>query len=294
MLYTDTLSEIVQNINTGVEYEIALFYKLAPMVEKQDIMDAIDRRTDREKVKSIIGITDADLIYDALQARGLEMYDVSFETQNDGVGPSDIVMYVKDANGNNTRIGLSVKYANKCTSNITGRKFITETQISALKTQLPLYTNEFIKEMSSKHGSVSNWFRNRLTSSVNDAFIDLIRDAVIENWSNVADKSALLSSLFHDDSPIEFWVVTYGKKGYSLATVPETIEKSRADEVVVEKYQTSYIAFYLDGVRIARMQVKFNNGFLEKCKKQNADVTHEGVRMAYGQPFSSWNFSVER
>ena len=42
------------------------------------------------------------------------------------------------------------------------------------------------------------------------------------------------------------------------------------------------------------MQVKFNNGFVEKCKKQTPDFICEGVEMAYGQPFSSWNFSVER
>jgi len=41
------------------------------------------------------------------------------------------------------------------------------------------------------------------------------------------------------------------------------------------------------------MQVKFNNGFIEKCKKKTPDIVYEGVKMAYGQPFSSWNFSVE-
>ena len=41
------------------------------------------------------------------------------------------------------------------------------------------------------------------------------------------------------------------------------------------------------------MQVKFNNGFIEKCKKKTPDIVCEGLKMAYGQPFSSWNFSVE-
>jgi len=64
--------------------------------------------------------------------------------------------------------------------------------------------------------------------------------------------------------------------------------------VTVRKYQTSYVAFYLENRMVGHMQVKFNNGFVEKCKKKNPDLTCEGVKMSYGQPFSSWNFSVEK
>ena len=67
-----------------------------------------------------------------------------------------------------------------------------------------------------------------------------------------------------------------------------------SNDVIVKKFQTSYVAFYLDGRMIAHMQVKFNNGFIEKCKKQKADIIEQGVRMSYGMPFSSWNFSVEK
>lgn len=296
MLYSSTLNEIRNNINTGVEYEIALFYKLLKVHpnEQAQIMNIINCRYDSSKVKALIAETDTALIERSLFNMGLTLLDSSFETQNDDVGPADIVMYVKNDQGQKKKIGLSVKYANTCTLNVTGRNFITDTQIDRLRKQLPYYTDMYITEMTNTYGDVDNWFRKRKPSSTTDRYIDLIRDAVIENWNNVKNKTTLLSALFHSDSPIEFWVVTYGNNGYSLKTKPQTIDMSRANDVTIGKYQTSFVAFYLDDTMVGHMQVKFNNGFVEKCKKKNPDVVCQGVKMAYGQPFSSWNFSVEK
>ena len=293
MLYPYTLQEIRQNINTGVEYEIALFYKLLSPVEQQMVVDAINSRFDKTKIYNIIEHTDIQQILDTLELRGLTLYDVSFETQNDNIGPSDIVLHVKDSNDKNQQIGISVKYANTCSLNVTGRRFISELQISTLKEELPRYTNMYIKEMSDKYGDINNWFRKRKPSSTTDEYIDLIRDAVIENWSNITDKPTLLSALFHCNSPIDFWVVTYNNNGYTLKTEPTTVEVDRAQDIVVRKYQTSYVAFYLNDRMIGRMQIKFNNGFIEKCKKQNPDLIYQNVKISYGKPFSSWNFSIE-
>lgn len=146
--------------------------------------------------------------------------------------------------------------------------------------------------MTKEFGAVDNWFRKRKPSKVTDEYIDLIRDEVIRNWENVQNKATLLSTLFHDDSPIKFWVVTYTGKKYLLRTIPQTIDMRRAGDVTIGKYQTSYVAFYLDGTMVGHMQVKFNNGFIEKCKKAKPDFVWQDIRMAYGQPFSSWNFSV--
>lgn len=296
MLYHNTLNEITSNINTGVEYEIALFYKLLENkpAEQKQVMSAIQSRYDAAKVKSIITYTDTNIILSSLNKRGLEYVDAAFETQNDEVGPADIVLITKDNSSKQVKIGLSVKYANTCTLNVTGRNFITDSQISELRAKLPNYTQDYINEMTATYGDVSKWFRMRKPSRVTDAYIDLIRDAVISNWKNVQNKTSLLSALFHSDSPIEFWVVTYTNTGYTLETKPQTIDMRRAGDVTVGKYQTSYVAFYLDGVMVGHMQVKFNNGFVEKCKKINPDVVCQGVKMAYGQPFSSWNFSVEK
>ena len=296
MLYNNTLNEIENNINTGVEYEIALFAKL---IEKNNtdfpkVINSIKKRHDSAKVLQIMKQTDVQIILSELTKKNLTLKDASFETQNDEVGPADIVIVVEDSTNNQSKIGLSVKYSNTCTLNVTGKNFITETQISKLRSQLPSYTKKYVEEMTNTYGSVGNWFRKRKPSKTTDAFIDLIRDAVIDNWPNVKNKDILLSLLFHNDSPIPFWVVTYVKNGYVLKTVPQTIDVSKAEDVTVRKYQTSYVAFYLENRMVGHMQVKFNNGFVEKCKKKNPDLTCEGVKMSYGQPFSSWNFSVEK
>lgn len=296
MLYHNTLYEIQTNENPGVEYEIALFYKLLQIKpdEASQVLAAVKSRHDAQKVMDIISFSNPVIILHQLQLIGLRLADVSFETQNDDVGPADLVLFVRDSKGISNRIGLSVKYANTCTLNVTGRNFITETQISELRRQLPAFTKMYIQEMTDLYGDVGNWFRQRKPSKTTDAYIDKIRDAVILNWPYVKNKNTLLSALFHSDSPIVFWVVTYNNRGYTLKTTPQTIESRRADDVTVGKMGTSYVAFYLDGRRVGHMQVKFNNGFIEKCKKAKPDVVWQGVKMAYGQPFSSWNFSTEK
>lgn len=297
MLHHNTLNEIRTNINTGVEYKIALFYTLLSIKPDEQILvlDAIKERSDSAKIQKIISYTTTTDIYSALSKRHLTLADITFETQNDDIGPADVVMFVTDINGNKSRIGLSIKYANKCSLNVTGKRFIPDIQIKELRNKLPEYAKMYIKAMDEEFGAVNKWFRQRKTSKITDDYIDLIRDAVIKNWENVNDKTTLLSTLFHRDSPIEFWVATYApSKSYSLKTKPQTVDVSRADDITVGKYQNSYVAFYLDGDMVGHMQVKFNNGILERCKKTVPDIIHQGVPMAYGQPFSSWNFNVEQ
>ena len=131
MFYSNTINEILFNQNTGVEYEIALFYSLlCNDVERQKVSDAISKRCDSDKIRSILSYTDNNVILENLNKSGLKLLDVSFETQNDEVGPSDIVMYVIDNSNNKKTIGLSVKFANTCTLNVTGRNFISDIQIS--------------------------------------------------------------------------------------------------------------------------------------------------------------------
>ena len=40
------------------------------------------------------------------------------------------------------------------------------------------------------------------------------------------------------------------------------------------------------------MQVKFNNGILEKTKGKRSDFILDGISMKIGDPFGSWNFSI--
>ncbi len=261
MIYDNTLNEISNNINTGVEYEIALFYQLLFKKEHEQlkVKSALQLRRDADKIASIISDTDITPIVKELNRRGFELIDASFETQNDYIGPADIVIYAQDDKRIQNRIGLSVKYANTCTLNVSGRNFITDAQIFRLREQLPQYTHKYINEMTEHFGSVDNWFRKRKPSITTEEYIDLIRDEVIANWSNINNKEVLLSTLFHANSPIEFWVVTYKNHGYDLKTTPQTIDIRRANDVTIGKFQTSYVAFYLDNRKVAHMQVKFNN-----------------------------------
>lgn len=302
MLGSNTLNEIRTNVNTGVEYEIALFYKLLPSDdERRQVLESIQARHDAATVLSIYNRTDISGILSELRKRRLSLYDVSFETQNDEVGPSDVVMYVMDGDGARSQIGLSIKYANTCTLNVSGKYFITQQQIRELQQSLETYTRKYIEEMTNTYGKVQNWFRQRKPSVTTDQYIDLIRDAVISNWKNVEDKARLFDYLFHADSPIEYWVYEYKPNGrHKINRDPMKLGHKDVPNIEIRKYQTSYVAFYLNGERIAHMQVKFNNGFLESVydskgnrKIANSDFTYEDKEMVYGKPFRSWNFSIE-
>lgn len=294
MLTPDTLSQIRLNHNPGIEYEIALFYVLLPdPAEKAQVSAAFSSRNNGRQIEAIIRRTSTDSILSELAGRGLSLCDCSFETQNDDVGPADIVMYLRDASLAETRIGLSVKYANTCVLNITGRKFLTEAQITSLKSQQEIFTQCYIQEMQNRYGQAVNWFRKRKPSASTEAYIDLIREAVIENWPHCAEKQALLHSLYQTDSPIAYWIYKYTNNSAILNTQPFRIQDRDIPAVSVSRYETSYVAFFLQGRRIGHLQVKFNNGFLERCKKHTPDLVVEGIPMSFGQPFSSWNFNLE-
>lgn len=299
MLYNTTLYEIETNTNPGVEYEIALFYKLLAQgsSEANQVMTSILLRPDVQKVLDIIAYTDKAILLNTLQSEGLVLKDVSFETQNDRVGPADIVMTVFDCKKGEYKLGLSVKYANRNTLNPTARKFITEEQIRDLQKHFEEITiPAFIKEMRDAFGEAKYWKRRRTEAAHN--FYDLVRDAVIENWPNVKNKTLILAQMFHSDSPIPFWVIDYTNHSYSVDTNPCTVDESRADDIVVEKYKNSYVAFLLDGIVIGKVQVKCNNGVIEdqfnhsgKAKRVNPDFLIDGVPKIKGDPFGSWDFT---
>ena len=300
MLYQTTLYEIQTNTNPGVEYEIALFYALLPQGgnEANHVLAAIQKRPDVQKVLDIIAYTDSTILLNELQANGLTLKDVAFETQNDNVGPADIVMEVTNTQNVSFKLGLSVKFANRNTLNPTARKFITDEQIQVLQKHFEEVTiPAFIDEMHGVFGEAMNWRRYRATSA--HEFYDLVRDAVIKNWPNVTNKTVILAQMFHSDSPIPFWVIDYSSSSYSVDTNPCTVDESRADDIVVEKYRNSYVAFKLDGVIIGKVQVKCNNGIIEnlynhagRAKRARPDFTVDGVPKIKGDPFGSWDFTA--
>ena len=301
MLYPTTLNEIETNINTGVEYEIALFAKLieANSDEYQKVITSVNKRSDKGKIMSILHDTKTKPILESLAGRNLKLKDVTFETQNDNIGPADIVMITEDQNGKETQIGISVKYKNTCTLNSTSGRFITTEQRKRIESLYPSYKRRFIEYMKNKFGNASNWHRRRCP--ITNEFIDVLRDAVIENWNMRNDKRDVLSAAFQDNSPIPFWVVTYDTHGYSLNISPVCINLSRSNEVIASKQAGQYVTFSLDGRVYAKMQVKFNNGLLElnidhkgMRKHETPSEVIDGIEFIDGDPFGSWNFSVKK
>jgi hypothetical protein len=130
---------------------------------------------------------------------------------------------------------------------------------------------------------------------ITDRYIDLIRDEVIQNWPRKSedDRISILREAYQETSPIEYWVVTYKRNlSYDLETSPCKISLCDMNQVELRKYETSYVGFYLHNQMIGKMQVKFNNGIVERCDTGCPDKIVGGVRMKYGQPFSSWNFCL--
>ena len=300
MLYSNTLNEIADNINTGIEYEIALFYQLVCADEQRQILTAINKRADKDKVLNIIRQTDITPIIVALQKRGLQLSDATFETQNDEVGPSDVVMYICDTKKEKYKIGLSAKYDNSCTCNCSHHYFISASDKNNIKAKLPEYAMRHIEKMNELFGDISFWFRNRKCkySDISNEYIDLIRNCIIYNWRRKSqqEKRSILSVLLQMISPIEFWVCTFTKnKDIKLNTTPFRIKPEEVNRVKLTKNAGQFIQFSIDSNVFAQMQVKFNNGIIEKykCKRKLPDIEYNGVKIKYGDPFGSWNFSVK-
>lgn len=300
MLHPNTISEIQHNSNTAIANEIALFYCLLNNEEeKKKVMEAISSRPNKEEVKSIITYTNIQPILDELTKRGLSLRDCSFETQNDAVGPSDVVMYVRDKSGQEFRLGLSVKKENECSKNPSGKNFLTDEIIAALKSQYPAYLEKYKQQMRAKYGSAANWHRK--TCPAVDEYIGLIRAQVISHWTQLPNKKHVLDKMYNTDSPIDYWIVKYVGNGYELNTSPRYIKKDDINRVELRPDASCFVGFYLENKRIAHMQVKHNNGFLElnfnhkgEQKRKTPLCIIDGIEFIAGDFFGSWNFNVDK
>ena len=281
------------NNNVGIEFEYALFYLLNTEVNRSKFLkEVIHYHQDRERILSIIAATKNlnDLIA-KLKTLSWIPFKAMLATQVDAVGPADIVLQ----NPSNHLLGLSVKYQNDCTLNLSSKYFLKPESVLQLKKELRAASERFIVEMNAKYGAAANWFRQRKNSRETDRYIDKIRDQVIANWKekSVADKKELLSKLVHADSPIPFWVIKYSKSKQALVLKININPITQLDPNTIElsKIATSSIGFKTEKVLLGKLQVKFNNGFLEREKGNSFDFYQEGIKMKIGDPFGSWNFS---
>ena len=282
-----------KNKNTGIEFEYALFYLLNSDKGKSIFLKEVIAFHDfKDRILKIISGTDISTLNSNLKALSWMTFEVKLATQVDDIGPADIIL--QDPKFQN--LGLSVKYQNNCTINVSSKYFLSTDTADKLKTELHNTCEKYIDEMKGRFGSVKNWFRKRKTSKETNKYIDKIRDGVISDWNKktVNERKDILSKLIHTDSPINFWVVKFGKtkNGYKLEINTAPIKRLNPSAVFLTKEATSYIGFQSNDIVFAKMQVKFNNGILENVKGDNNDFNVDGVLMKIGDPFGSWNFNI--
>lgn len=326
MLHPDTLNEIRESHLKCVEYEIGLF--LCLLTNPDEIEAVINAASTREDYKKILGIANnanKEAILNILSYAGMSLLDVSFESQNDEVGPADVVVYASNRHGENKKIGLSVKYDNDVICNYTGRDILTEEQISNLQEQLPAFADRYLNEMIERFGSFEEWYRIRfetnqkIASEVTNEYIDLVRDAVVDRWAIMSqeEKDEFLYKVYRTDSPLDYWIYSFQKKGkFILCTNPPYIRRSAYPRVTIERIAGQYLGFFLDGQLLGKTQVKFNNGIFERYTSkpykdaieagdnelansifaryaaQGKGIMVEGKPLKYGVPFTSWNFEI--
>lgn len=282
--------ELSNNNNVGVEYEFALYYLLLDN-EFQNIFNklTISNHIKKDKILQIIE-NQRDNVYQQILNQEYSLYKyVYLATQDDSVGPSDIVLYENDKTGN--VLGLSVKYNNGCNVNMSSSYFLTANDKEELKDIQKEFTHKHIEYQIDTNGHVSNWFRQRKfsTTKYSNAIIDFIRDKVIDCWYNGdINKQNIIDKLYQTDSPINYEVWKFTKKKLKVLEKPKN--DISANNIDVAKYRGSYIGFYNDENLICKMQVKFNNGILERATSETKDaICVDDVYMKMGDAFGSWN-----
>lgn len=126
MLHENTLKEIKESHLKCVEYEIGMFLCLLTNPdEKKTVIEAISTRDDYKEILDIANNTNKESIFNILSYAGMSFNDVSFESQNDDVGPADVIIYATDRHKEQKKIGVSIKYDNDVICNYTGRDILT-------------------------------------------------------------------------------------------------------------------------------------------------------------------------
>lgn len=279
------------NNNVGVEYEFALYYLLLD-AKFRDIFKniTINNHAKKEKILQIIDAQKAN-IYQQISRPEYSIYKyVYLATQDDTVGPSDIVLY-ENADKTGSILGLSVKYNNSCNVNISSHYFLTAIDKEYLKNIQKEYTNRHIDYQLDNRGNVENWFRIRKysTTPYSTGIIDAIREHVIISWNNGdVDKQNIINKLYQTDSPINYEVWKFTKKKLKVLEKPNIA--INPNDIYIAKYRSSYIGFYHGDTLLCKMQVKFNNGILERATSDSKDaICVNDVYMKMGDAFGSWN-----
>ena len=292
----EVAENLINNNNTGVEFEYALFYLLSTDSNRSIFLkNIIYRHKLKDKIIHIFNNSKFEKLKTTLADSSWAKFNVFLATQCDEIGPADVVL----KNSNNDCLGLSVKNQNNCSLNITGRSFLTNSSLNLLEKELTAACSNYIAEMRNKYVTVDKWFKTRKRSKETDFFIDKIRDCVISDWNkkNVIEKTTIVDKFTHANSPINYWIVKYLKPKnniYGMEINKNPIKQNLSPQhITLTKKMTSYIIFNYQGVQFAQMQVKFNNGILDNPTQNGGhDFLIEDKIIKKGDPFSSWNVST--
>ncbi len=290
----DQIEYLIQNNNTGIEYEYALLYLLINDSTQKSRFESlvIQAHQKRTKILSIIQKTHIINLKDILATHNFKNYDVFIATQNDELGPSDIIL----KNELDNVLGLSVKYENNCSLNISSRYFLSDKSINKGYELLEDACTNYINEMKVNYGDVNKWFRTNKRSIHTDKFISSIVQMVLSDWElkSPDEKDQLLKKLMHAGSSIDFWIIKFSKKssGFFLEVDTNPVTTINHALVTLTQETSSYVGFKINQDLFGKMQVKFNNGILEKPKGKVFDYEENGLKMKKGDPFGSWNFSI--
>lgn len=273
----------VNNKNTGICYEIAIFLRLLNDDERNNQLSLLKDRDDIDKIQTIYSQLKIDL---DLSKYGIDVINkIKFTSQDDSVGPSDIII--------NDILGLSIKYNNNCIYNPSGSHFLTKVDIKNIKEEQINFTNGFIKENYFNYGQPENWFRNRkIKSQLARDFINKIKNKIIDNWNNnIIDKSEIINKIYQTNSPINYIIVNIDN-GYSISIDDNSYNFNIDNIHLYNDPNTDYIIFRYYNKDIGKMQIKFNNGILEKSKsKKSKYILSDGTLYKLGNCISSWNYN---
>lgn len=289
--------DLLANKNTGIEYEFGVACALMDETQHDDFLASIvEPHINKDTILNVCDSTKAYLQPLLNKHACNEDYYISLaSTQDDSLGPSDVLVCCE------TKIlfGVSVKFANKNNWNPSGKHFIKNDVIKELKEKYQtIYKPQYIDDMKKRFGEckitegiTNTWSRKK--SSITANFIDIIRDEVIKEWNVKTEqgKEEIMGKGFQILSPIKYYTIVIKDNLSCVIDEPEIVFS--ADEVNIEKHQTSFIAFKVNNKIVVKLQVKFNNGFIEKSKKVTLETFQiDEVLFKNGDPFGSWNFNI--
>ena len=299
-------NDLIVNNNPGIEHEIAVAFHL--MAEKQKEEEGFYNEVVMKHPRStrILGSIDNLKTHsDTLnwpdifsKFRNEESYYVSLAyTQDDSLGPADVMICCFDK----IQFGVSVKFKNRNNWNPSALNFINKNDKKELN---QLYEQKYLplhlSHMKERYGkceyldslnNYTNWYRKR--SKIADQYIDIIRDRVIKKWheKNEKERGEIFKAAYHDNSPIDYFDLILRENQSSLISSPRPIPINIRD-IQLDKHKTSAVRFYLNGKLTDNLQVKANNGFIERHGNRNSFAVNE-IKWGYGDFFGSWDWTFK-